>query len=384
MDLYEGKRQRPHNIGGMSAAEIQDELNKAREAEAAEKKAEKSERKKQKKAEKTTSYKEYLDRVRRDKEKRFRWQKKLQRKNLRWREERLKQREAEKRKKEEEADGSKEQAISYKDTDPTATQKGLSNVVNAASQLGKLGVKALLRKRKNNKNNEIQQVEVKDVTEPRANLKSGTPPLLPSSRTTSSLPPSPPPGLPPAGSTSSNSQMPGWKKREAINKGTYLGRGQVSETYSCWREEFIYELASLRQKSRKRKDEDKPIDIMRGKNNGRIKLNPNVMEVHDYLNLNETTNGASIFAKATPPMKRRTTPLSDIHLAKQPGKKSVKQFADDIRKLFLGDRAGYYSNYDLSGHASDDNSVDSNKSIKSESYNVKSIALSNQKKRRGF
>jgi hypothetical protein len=75
--------------------------------------------------------------------------------------------------------------------------------------------------------------------------------------------------------------------------------------------------------------------------------------------VSEEMNGASIFAKATPPMKKRTTPMSDIVLAKQPGKQTPEKVRELMTKLFLGNRRNHYSNYDLSGHASDDNSMDS-------------------------
>lgn len=154
------------------------------------------------------------------------------------------------------------------------------------------------------------------------------------------------------------------------NKKRNMQTGQIGENYyySCWREEFLCELSSLRQKSKQRKktNDEKPVDVMRGRNS--IKLNPNVTETYNQLYLNESMNGASIFAKATPPMKMRTTPLSDIHLSKQPGKKSIDQLNKENRRLFLGDRSNFYSNYDLSGHVSDGSDLDSNKSIRSEAY----------------
>lgn len=130
--------------------------------------------------------------------------------------------------------------------------------------------------------------------------------------------------------------------------------------YSCWREEFLFELGTIRKKTKdKKNNEDEPVDVMSGVNN--ITISPSVSERFNYSELSEDMNGASIFAKATPPLKRRTTPMSDIHLSKQPGKGSAERVEKLMRKLFLGDRGNFYANYDLSGHKSDDNDVKGNK-----------------------
>lgn len=127
--------------------------------------------------------------------------------------------------------------------------------------------------------------------------------------------------------------------------------------YSCWREEFIYEMGNLRRKSRTR-DDDSPVDVKKSRTPNRVTLFPKVSnESTFYGELLETTNGASIFAKATPPLKRRTTPMSDIHLSNQPGKGSAERVEKLMRKLFLGDRSNFYPNYDLSGHKADDNDL---------------------------
>ena len=444
MNLNEARRQTPNNIGGMSAAEIQAELKKERENEKKEKERRQREKQKKRAARSSKEYRQYLRDVLTHKQEKF---KKQQEQSQERAAERAK-REKEKEKGKLLGNVPEPESLSIRDPDSITTAKNLRNTARALKGIAKVGISAYLkhRKAKTQGGNSTEDNSSGNISSPSTSQPSTSGGSSSSSpATSSSNPPSPSsggpsisqrlrgapklpfnrqfrrmrernrtnklmrqdePGYKPSQSAISifrrGKKLPfnkeyrrmrtdqeinrGYRKIKARNKETGdILSGLNNEQYSCWREEFIYELASLRQKSRKRKDkDDKPVDIMRGRNTGRIKLNPNVMEVHDYLNLNETTNGASIFAKATPPMKRRTTPLSDIHLAKQPGKKSVKQVADDMRKLFLGDRAGYYSNYDLSGHASDDNSVDSNKSIKSESYNVKSIAISNQKKRRGF
>jgi hypothetical protein len=170
-------------------------------------------------------------------------------------------------------------------------------------------------------------------------------------------------------------------------------------SYSCWREEFLYELGELRQKTKNRNlDKDPIIDIMTGEN--KITLNPNITEAAEthqsqfdrrvaaakllkgqakikmlkyaaskYPKVNEELNTAAYMAKATPKITGRTKVVSDIHLSKQPGRKSAEQIADEMKKLFLGNLKNYNPNYDFTGHTSDDNDVISNKAIKSESYN---------------
>ena len=49
--------------------------------------------------------------------------------------------------------------------------------------------------------------------------------------------------------------------------------------YSCWREEFFYELAELRQKSKSKLKDEPIIDIMKGEN--KITIGPEVTEAYD-------------------------------------------------------------------------------------------------------
>lgn len=145
--------------------------------------------------------------------------------------------------------------------------------------------------------------------------------------------------------------------------GTDEFSAYLEESYCCWREEFLVELGPMRKERKKTKK--KVIDVMRGKNCITVmpRDNEGVNEKYMY----ETTNGASIFAKATPPLKKRTTPMSDIYLAKQPGKASTEKVRDVMAKLFLGNTKGYTDEYDLSGHKADDNKLDSAK-VNSEAY----------------
>ena len=133
--------------------------------------------------------------------------------------------------------------------------------------------------------------------------------------------------------------------------GTDYFNNYLIENYSCWKEEFLMELGEMRKKVKEKKE----IDVMRGKN--KVTLSPTVSE--DYRTFEEEMNGASIFAKATPPLKKRTTPISDIVLSKQPGKGTAEKVRDKMSRLFMGDIINYYPNYDLSGHKTDDNNMDS-------------------------
>jgi hypothetical protein len=168
--------------------------------------------------------------------------------------------------------------------------------------------------------------------------------------------------------------------------------------YSCWREEFLYELGELRQKTKSKiVDKDPIIDVMKGTN--KITIGPNVSESAEtpqeqfdrrvaaakllkgqakikmlkyaaskHPKVNEELNTAAYMAKATPAITGRTKVMSDIHLSKQPGKGTAEMVRDRMRKLFLGDLKNYNPNYDFNGDTSDDIDVISNKAIKSESF----------------
>lgn len=363
-----------------------------REYEAS-KKRDKREKNKEEEQKKKSGWHKEIKKIRKNREKRLKWQMRQSKEKAA----RAAQREAER---------NRPEVITTKDTDPEATTKIVKNIARVASPFVKKGVEKLYDK------------VTKKKTKPKEELK-----LLPGSSTKDQKRLKPAKPLP---------QMSGSEKLKAIKAGTYLGRGKVAENpqpssppeskakksakrvflkrnassgslsqsqssnigvgrvsqhffnvkrkaamkkgkstpktqqeqYSCWREEFLYEIGTLRKKVKDK--EDKIIDVMRGKN--AIKLNPSVTEVYDHNELNESPNTASIFAKATPLLKLRTTPLSDIVLSKQPGKKRAEDIRDEMRKAFMGDLSDYRNNFDLSGHSSDDNDVNSNKSIKSEAY----------------
>ena len=170
------------------------------------------------------------------------------------------------------------------DKDPTATQKAMHGVASYAKAAIGLGAKAVIRAAKNRKKKKEEPKGKADTTPP-------------------SLPPSKPKGLPPSGggnsggggsggssskskrlSSSSSSPTPSVsvgqqarKDPEFKKKQIKMRGGNVNEEFSCWREEILYEIAELRQKSKKGKEpKDKIIDVMKGTN--KITIGPNLKE----------------------------------------------------------------------------------------------------------
>lgn len=263
----------------------------------------------------------------------------------------------------------KEQPISSRETDASAYTKIISSAANAASGLAKYGVEAALNRYKKRKDEKEKQqssataTPTASQTQPTSTTSTGS-----QSQPTSTSPTGP---LTPAQRRAKQRtiRLPqsniigsaGRRMAQRRNKNQGQISSNIPESYqfSCWREEFLCELRDLRRKTKNKLDNDKIIDVMRGSN--KITINPSVSnESAHYNNLLETTNGASIFAKATPPLKRRTTPMSDVYLAKQPGKDTAENVQKKMSRLFLGNRMGFTSNYDLSGHKSDDNDVEGN------------------------
>lgn len=179
--------------------------------------------------------------------------------------------------------------------------------------------------------------------------QSSTPSTTPTPTPTSSPTSTPSPAPTPTSTSSPKKRFQGFKggskfsgfkggpKGPSMKNESYFGtddfENYLNESYSCWKEEFLMELGELRKKVK----DKKVIDVMSGKNT--ITIGPTV---------SEEMNGASIFAKATPPMKKRTTPMSDIVLAKQPGKGTAERVRNKMAKLFLGNLQDYNPNYDYS------------------------------------
>jgi len=279
------------------------------------------ERAKDERFKKSEAYRKYQERVQDYKEKRQQW---------------LENQTAENKKRRDATKPSTEgrgEVISSKDTDATATAKGISNTASVVGKLASLGGKALADRMK-------QKAEARKAGEEKAGEKAAEiktamkQKLLPPGRSgpektdktrlqqpgTSRLPkPTPRPfttgqrvrtskrilplgvnktsespiskrpssGIPNSDvqktDTTSRPETLGQKARRNSELKNKLINSRMEEyEYSCWREEFFYELAELRQKT-KRKLEDEPIiDIMKGEN--KITINPDVSESYDEEN----------------------------------------------------------------------------------------------------
>ena len=221
------------------------------------------------------------------------------------------------------------EVISSKDTDATATAKGISNVASVAGALFKIGGKALasrMRKKAEARKSGEEKAGVK-AAEIKTAMKQK---LLPPGRSgpektdkTRRQPGIPRPSVPtpkpftagqrvrtsrrilPLGSTktseSSISKIPsressnsnsskvntppkpkslGQRARRNVNLKSKLIKARMEQyEYSCWREEFFYELAELRQKVKNKVKDEPIIDIMKGEN--KITIGPNVSESYD-------------------------------------------------------------------------------------------------------
>ena len=172
------------------------------------------------------------------------------------------------------------------------------------------------------------------------------------------------------------------RRRETIKRD-----GSVNEEYSCWREEFLYELGELRQKTKNKLDKDPVIDIMPPGKENKITIGPNVTEstktpqdlfdrrviaakllkeqakikmlkyaASQYPKMNEEMNSASHMAKATPRITGHDKSSSDKNKLKQPGKYSAEFVRDEMRKMFAGSR-NYKLNSNLANVDADDNDV---------------------------
>lgn len=287
----------------------------------------KKEGKKEKKEHDSTEYRKYLRDVLAHKERRLNWQQDVARRN-----------DEERRRKAAEGDRPSYQAHSKSDTDPKAVQKTIENVGALGSHLLKKaaihGVKKLVDRRNRKK---AERAE-KGKEAIKANLDSKMKQKL--------LPPAP-------------AQKSGREKRtELAQRKMWKSGTGFTEEYCCWREEFIYELSEIRKGKKPKIDDDKIIDVMKGKN--KITINPRINERYAYIemylsSLNETTNNSIA-------MSRATHPITGVQIdktngkRKQPGKYSSEFVKDKIEKMFTGD-SHYYFNSNLTNPKVDDGEV---------------------------
>jgi hypothetical protein len=275
------------------------------------------ERAKEERLKKSEAYRKYQERVQDYKEKRQQW---------------LEQQTAENKKRRGVTKPSTDrgEVISSKDTDATATAKGISNVASVAGALFKIGGKALANRMR--KKAEARKAGEEKAGEKAAEIKTAMKQkLLPPGRSGpekidktrlrqpgTSRPPVPTPRpfttgqrvrtskrILPLGvnktsespiskrpsSGLSNKNAPrvdttprpnslGQKARSNPKLKQKLIKARMEQyDYSCWREEFFYELAELRQKSKSKLKDEPIIDIMKGEN--KITISPEVTEAYD-------------------------------------------------------------------------------------------------------
>lgn len=234
---------------------------------------------KSKETRRSESAKEKSERARKDYEQK---QKTLEykRERLEWQKSRSKikdklRQEAEKKRREKEAAGAptKMQQISSKDKDPTAYQKMIGNIASFGKGVAKAALSSGTDKDKAEEQpKKPSDKNAKDAFKKRMRAKMNQK-LLPGSSVKGNLPsPKPPAGLLPSSGGQRARQDPTFKKREIEKRG-----GTVTEEFSCWREEFLYELGDMRRKKKKDKDgEERIVDVMKGKN--KVTVGPIIKE----------------------------------------------------------------------------------------------------------
>lgn len=193
--------------------------------------------------------------------------------------------------------------ISHKDSDPTAYKKAIGNVGSAALGLGKSAYHALKSKKNQSKaekeaeqvaskqpekkepgkpgrrpnpksdKKDIKKVSVRDLSKKEPKKITGTPERVKIKSGSDGGESSAPKMLPPA---SGSSLTLGRRARKNPRLKSMLIKSRMQkESYSNWREEFIFEVDD---KKNKKDEKEKIIDVMSGKN--KIEINPNINEDH--------------------------------------------------------------------------------------------------------
>jgi hypothetical protein len=204
--------------------------------------------------------------------------------------------------------------ISYKDQDPTAYSKAIGNVASSAGALAKAGFEALKSRREKKRSEkkaaeaaskqpekkepgrpgrpkassgDAQQVSVRDITSEKKSDKKNSNKITGTSErkklvpSTKRLPPAnkkiAPSGGTPYQAEPSPQRETGMRLGQRARRNPALKSALIKsrmESYSDWREEFLFEVEEKGNKVEK----EKIIDIMKGKNN--IEINPTVTEDH--------------------------------------------------------------------------------------------------------
>jgi hypothetical protein len=158
-----------------------------------------------------------------------------------------------------------------------ASHTAAKDVANVASVLGKVGIDALRDRKK--KEGKVVPVNVREVGPKRL---TGSPPPPPKRALGGSKPPLPGRGFTPnppqtgfrRGMTAGQRARRNPRLKQQLIQQRSQGMNETYEyEYSCWMEEFLYELG---EKRRKNEDRDTPVDILKGENT--IKINPSITE----------------------------------------------------------------------------------------------------------
>ena len=212
------------------------------------------------------------------------------------------------------------EGVSERDTDPTATAKTIGNVASVVGRLASLGGRAIA-----NRMNKGEQ-EKKAKEEATAKTKENV-----------------------------------MKRREATQssqerrgRSIQSWRSNMEEyEYSCWREEFLYELGDMRQQSKNKKNlgKDPVVDVMKGKN--KIILNPTVSEATEtpqdkfdrlVAAASKLTGSAKIkmlkYAASKHP-KMNEEVMCDERASREPGKGTAEMVRDRMSKMFTNTPDSY-------------------------------------------
>lgn len=167
--------------------------------------------------------------------------------------------------------------ISDKDKDPTAAQKSISGIASYSKALLNLGARkaipAAKKKLKKLKKEKAKKNAFMSGLKSKMSQK-----LLPGSSERKALPggKSPVGLLQPTTIGRMARKDPEFKKKQIKLRG-----GSVTEQFSCWREEFLYELGDLRKKKKEKTSENTIIDVMSKKEKNLITIGPEIKE--EYL-----------------------------------------------------------------------------------------------------
>ena len=209
----------------------------------------------------------------------------------------------------------KTEVISDKDKDPTAYQKAMGSAASLAKGLATAGVAAVKRRA------EKKKQESEGLKKPKVGTREPKPYSIAykSAKKKKKLEPQKLSGTPereklPAGKAPIARRLPAGQgpskpsgtlgqraRKNPELKKKLIAQRSVGEEFSCWREEFLYELGELRKNKKNKKmkngDEEKIIDVMSGKN--KIVIGPKIDEQLDIVEARKREKIANAVLLAT-------------------------------------------------------------------------------------